>query len=305
MNLRFFSFLLAALLLASLAGTSNVRAGDCAEANTLYQQSVSAGGGDEGLLKKAIELCPKHAGALNNLALLKEEQGRVGEAEIYYKRAIESDPYNIAPYAGLGDVLMAQKNFKEAEGAYRIFVEGLIDEKEKGDPLGLAVYEGEYRTRWNKARASVLKEQNNVAVVSARQILRSLSKPRLRGLKVQSRTKPSIDLSIIFDTNSHRINQKSLAQIDQIAKALKEAELQGTRILIEGHTDSVGNDTYNLGLSKKRAQSVKQILVARFGLQPDQMETKGFGETLPIASNDTESERALNRRVTFVNQGQM
>jgi OOP family OmpA-OmpF porin len=96
-----------------------------------------------------------------------------------------------------------------------------------------------------------------------------------------------------------------LAQIDQIAKALKGAELQETRILIEGHTDNVGEETYNLALSQKRAETIKQTLVARFGIQPDQMETKGFGETLPIAPNDTETERALNRRVTFVNQGRM
>ena len=89
MNLRFFSFLIAILLLASLAGAPNVQAGDCTKANTLYQQSVSAGGGDEGLLKKVIELCPEHTGALNNLALLKEGQGRMGEAENFYKLAIE------------------------------------------------------------------------------------------------------------------------------------------------------------------------------------------------------------------------
>ncbi len=305
MKLKFFSIVLTTLLLASLTGASNVQADDCAKANALYQQSLSAGSGKEGLLEKALQLCPRHTGALNNLALLKEGQGRMVEAERYYKRAIESAPNNIAPYAGLGDVLMAQNNFQEAEGAYRTFVEGLAAEKEKGDPLGLAAYEEEYRTRWNKARASVLNDQNNFTLVSAKHILRSLSKPRLRGLKVTGRTKPSIDISILFDTNSYRINPKSLAQIDQIAKALKGAELQGATILIEGHTDSVGNETYNLGLSLKRAESVKQILVARGGFQPDQMETKGFGETLPIAPNDTEAEKALNRRVTFVNQGRM
>jgi outer membrane protein OmpA-like peptidoglycan-associated protein len=305
MKLKFFSIVLTTLLLASLTGASNVQADDCAKANALYKQSLSSESGKEGLLEKAIGLCPQHTGALNNLALLKEDQGRMVEAERYYKRAIESAPNNIASYAGLGDVLMAQNNFQEAEGAYRTFVEGLVTEKEKGDPLGLAAYEEEYRVRWNKARASVLNDQNNVAVVSAKHILRSLSKPRLRGLKVEGRTKPSIDISILFDTNSYRINPKSLAQIDQIAKALKGAELQETRILIEGHTDNVGEETYNLALSQKRAETIKQTLVARFGIQPDQMETKGFGETLPIAPNDTETERALNRRVTFVNQGRM
>lgn len=298
-----FSIVLMGSLIAFLAGTSNVHADDCTEANALFQKSLSAAGGTEGLLEEAIGLCPRHTGALNNLALFKEGQGRMEEAERYYKRAIESDPNSIAPYAGLGDVLMAQENFGEAEGAYRTFVEGLAAEKEKGDPSGLAAYEGEYRARWNKARVSVLTDQNNGTVVSAKNILRSLSQPRLRGLKVTGRTKPSIDISILFDTNSARINQKSLAQIDQIAEALAGAELRGATILIEGHTDSVGNETYNLGLSQQRADSVKQILVARFGLAPDHMETKGFGETLPIAPNDMEAARAFNRRVTFVNQG--
>jgi len=67
-------------------------------------------------------------------------------------------------------------------------------------------------------------------------------------------------------------------------------------LLIEGHTDSVGSDAYNQQLSERRAESVKAYLVSK-GIAESRIETKGYGESQPVASNDTEAGRAKNRRV--------
>jgi OOP family OmpA-OmpF porin len=67
---------------------------------------------------------------------------------------------------------------------------------------------------------------------------------------------------------------------------------------IAGHTDSVGADTYNLSLSQQRAASVKQFLVGN-GIASYRLVAKGYGEISPIASNDTPTGRATNRRVEF------
>jgi outer membrane protein OmpA-like peptidoglycan-associated protein len=68
------------------------------------------------------------------------------------------------------------------------------------------------------------------------------------------------------------------------------------QITLEGHTDSVGPESYNLGLSERRAKSVMNYLV-RKGTAADRLSSAGFGETRPIEDNKTDSGRAANRRV--------
>ncbi len=70
-------------------------------------------------------------------------------------------------------------------------------------------------------------------------------------------------------------------------------------VMVEGHTDSFGNADYNMVLSERRADSVKQALVER-GIEPERIVSRGYGETRPIASNVTEAGRQLNRRVEVV-----
>ena len=66
---------------------------------------------------------------------------------------------------------------------------------------------------------------------------------------------------------------------------------------IEAHTDSTGPEAYNQGLSQRRAESVIRVLTDRFGVPADRLVPRGYGESRPIAGNDTEEGRAANRRV--------
>jgi OOP family OmpA-OmpF porin len=68
---------------------------------------------------------------------------------------------------------------------------------------------------------------------------------------------------------------------------------------IEGHTDSDGDEAFNLKLSEQRAASVKNKLI-ELGISPDRLSTKGFGESLPVDNNFTAEGKANNRRVEFV-----
>ena len=71
-------------------------------------------------------------------------------------------------------------------------------------------------------------------------------------------------------------------------------------IVVCGHTDNIGSDTYNHKLSIRRATSVVDYLVHKHGIQKERLIVKGFGKTMPIANNDTELGRSINRRVEFL-----
>jgi outer membrane protein OmpA-like peptidoglycan-associated protein len=90
------------------------------------------------------------------------------------------------------------------------------------------------------------------------------------------------------------------SRLTEIAKAL--AAVPNQRVLVEGHTDSDGSSEYNLQLSRLRAGSVRSVLVGG-GVSPDRIESQGYGETRPIATNGTSAGKAQNRRVEIVIEG--
>lgn len=110
----------------------------------------------------------------------------------------------------------------------------------------------------------------------------------------------SIQISerIYFDTGRATIQQRSHSLLDEVAQVL-QANSGLKKVRIEGHTDSTGNDRANLKLSQDRAESVRQYLISA-GVAADRLDSRGFGESYPVQSNDTEEGRAANRRVEFI-----
>ncbi len=107
-----------------------------------------------------------------------------------------------------------------------------------------------------------------------------------------------VSYGIYFDVNKDVVKPESYGTLKEIAAVLKDNP--GIRIKIVGHTDSDGSDQSNLDLSKRRALAVKNELVNSFGLEGTRIETDGKGEAEPIAPNDTNTHKALNRRVEFI-----
>ncbi|AQS94417.1 hypothetical protein BXQ17_10230 [Polaribacter sp. BM10] len=99
---------------------------------------------------------------------------------------------------------------------------------------------------------------------------------------------------VYFDTNKDDINAKSQETLNKLSSVF--AEFPDTNILVVGHTDSSGRDSYNMTLSEKRAKSVTNYLIAK-GLQRGRFTTQWFGETQPKYDNTTAEGRAKNRRV--------
>ncbi|MFM9910737.1 MAG: OmpA family protein, partial [Chitinophagaceae bacterium] len=103
---------------------------------------------------------------------------------------------------------------------------------------------------------------------------------------------------ILFESGSDKINPQSYGALKEIAAVLTENAT--VKVTIVGHTDSDGDASANLTLSQKRAEAVKKILIADFGIEAGRMQTNGLGETKPIEPNTSAAGKANNRRVEFI-----
>ena len=104
----------------------------------------------------------------------------------------------------------------------------------------------------------------------------------------------TIEGDVAFDFDSDRIKPEFYPELDQIAASLREN--QAEQLALTGHTDAIGSEQYNQGLSERRARSVATYL-EQAGVPGGRLITSGAGENQPIASNETSEGRAQNRRV--------
>jgi outer membrane protein OmpA-like peptidoglycan-associated protein len=109
-----------------------------------------------------------------------------------------------------------------------------------------------------------------------------------------------VNLKIKFDFDSYAIRPESYGLIAELGQALTDDRLKQKDIVINGHTDSSGAETYNLELSLKRALAVKTYLIENFNISTLRLEVVGYGESLPLVSNSSEANRQINRRVEIV-----
>jgi outer membrane protein OmpA-like peptidoglycan-associated protein len=118
--------------------------------------------------------------------------------------------------------------------------------------------------------------------------------------KQLTQEKRAVTYGIYFDFAQATLKPESAPVLKEIAQALQDNP--DWKLTVEGHTDNIGGDAYNLDLSKRRALAVKQALVAQYNIAPDRLTNDGFGASRPVESNDTLEGRARNRRVELVRQ---
>jgi len=104
----------------------------------------------------------------------------------------------------------------------------------------------------------------------------------------------TIRININFDVASSNINPEHFSEVAKVAKFLKNNPL--TRASIEGHTDSDGSDATNRELSQRRAQAISELLVAKYNIDSIRLTAIGFGESKPLVPNNSERNKARNRR---------
>ena len=108
----------------------------------------------------------------------------------------------------------------------------------------------------------------------------------------------SVGLNVEFDTAKAFIKEKYHNDIQKVADFMKEHP--DAKVVIKGHTDSIGKKSYNMRLSRARANSVRQYLIDKFGIDASRITAVGYGLNRPIASNDTKKGRKKNSRAQAV-----
>lgn len=129
---------------------------------------------------------------------------------------------------------------------------------------------------------------------------------RSRGIVPASEVPPvsaAVGINLKFAYNSAEIAPEATRTLETVAGALKSSKLGGFCFQIEGHTDSMGSDSYNQRLSERRARRIVRYLTEHAGIEADRLIAVGYGKSKPIADNKTISGRQSNRRVQIVNLG--
>jgi outer membrane protein OmpA-like peptidoglycan-associated protein len=128
---------------------------------------------------------------------------------------------------------------------------------------------------------------------------RSLSLGEREEIAEIASSKPKIDLDIQFDYNSDKITDTSMPSVQALGQALSNANLKGSTFVVAGHTDAVGGEEYNQGLSERRADTIKRYLTEKYGINGSELVAVGYGKSKP--KDPSAPMDPINRRVQVVN----
>ncbi|MDM8563755.1 tetratricopeptide repeat protein [Candidatus Marithioploca araucensis] len=256
------------------------------------------------LLQQALNFCPNHAQAHNNLGVLLEKEDDNTAALYHYRQAVSSQPDYVEAWLGIGDILYKQ-------GQYPLSLEAYLQICTKHPRARLRITEllrgNRYRTVdgsqvMGHESLSLLFDKTRLQgfyqkVINCRQIDKSIA-PNLGATKMILEETTVIFRPFHFKVGQHDLSLISEAQCDEVATSLINKE----NILIYGHSDSQDfanhsereSDYLNWQLSQNRAESVKAALAQRGVLN---MKTFGYGDSRPLVSGESEAALAQNRRV--------
>lgn len=208
------------------------------------------------------------------------------------------------------DIYHAVPNPHEAKPV--VFVSGRVLDKESGEPIAAQVTITDLKTNKKIAKFSsddetgdflvTLKPGHTYSVTATAPDYFFYSEKftipeNAKGNELNKNinlSKNSTRLLVTFDFNKATLNDESIPDLENLLELLKDKD--DTNCVLEGHTDDIGSDDFNLKLSKERAEAVKAWLVKN-GIRGNRIETKGYGESRPLIKETTEEARAMNRRV--------
>jgi outer membrane protein OmpA-like peptidoglycan-associated protein len=227
-------------------------------------------------------------------------------------QTLSADP--LAQQAAQGDVDAARASLNQADTAFQ-----QKDPPEKVNQLAYLATRhaqaGEARIAEARARQEVARAQQDrdkiLLAARERETQKAQTETAVAQTQLSAARQELADLQakqtdrgmvltlgdVLFDTGRATLKPGADRTIDRLAQALKDNP--NTKVQIEGHTDSVGGDDYNMALSERRAEAVSAALRMR-GVPSDRYEAKGLGKDFPVASNSTAEGRQQNRRVEII-----
>ncbi|MDO8349964.1 MAG: OmpA family protein [Gallionella sp.] len=166
------------------------------------------------------------------------------------------------------------------------------DEKAKLQAADLATADEKAKLQAADLAAADAQAQRNRALIEQQeQQLKELNAQKTeRGLVITLG-------DVLFNTNKAQLKSGGMHNVQKLADFLNQYPKHN--VLVEGHTDSTGSDSYNLELSDRRANAVRTALIDK-GVNGNRVATRGYGEAYPVAGNDTVTGRQLNRRVEII-----
>jgi outer membrane protein OmpA-like peptidoglycan-associated protein len=233
-----------------------------------------------------------------SLIAISAAEGKMAENEM---EKLNRETANIIAEKRTQEARLAQKEAENARLLALSETERAAKAKKEAEEARLlaaaeAERAGKAKAEAEQARMAARAEAERAAKAKAEadQLMRELS-----DLKAKQ-TERGIVLTIgdvLFATAKADLSSDALRSVDKLADFLQK--YPSRNVLIEGHTDSVGSEEYNLTLSERRADSVKESLTSR-GIPEGRIATKGYGKKYPVASNDTAAGKQQNRRVEVI-----
>jgi outer membrane protein OmpA-like peptidoglycan-associated protein len=221
-----------------------------------------------------------------------EEALRSGEneSEVNHLAYLAGQRAQVALYRG--NQRMAENRVGEADlERARIRVAARTQEAQQAQTQAR---QAQQQTQMAQADTQLAQAQAQTQAARAEQLQKELEKMSAqqpdRGMVVMLQ-------DVLFDVGQSRLRSGAKARLDQLASVMRN--FGERRVLVEGFTDSTGSDVANVVLSERRAQAVRDALVAR-GIPASRIDFRGHGSARPVASNDTAAGRQQNRRVEIV-----
>lgn len=275
--------LLAAALVWWAPGPAGAREIDCA-ALLGHIRTVPSLLEKRKLLESAAEKCPRDAAVAHDYAFALERLRSYPEALRQYRLAAELDPRNGKAHIGVGDVLMLLGDTAGAVAAY---------------DRGLALDTGNERAKKALELARIKLRAQKGEDITSDEFVRVMTEAEHKVGPAESAEGPLLRMQIHFRTGSATLDGTAVGRLGVVGKALKSKALSTARVEIAGHTDDVGEPEANLALSRRRAEQVRDHLAGKVGVPAGRLAVSAFGQSRPIAGNDSAEGRAQNRRVEF------
>jgi outer membrane protein OmpA-like peptidoglycan-associated protein len=249
--------------------------------------------GDDGEVKHLSYLAVKRAEIARNIARSRQVDDDIRDANSANdKLRLEARTREADQAKGLA--LSAQEEARRAQlqaasAQQDAVAAGRIAQAERAQSVAAQEAAAAERLRAAQATDAATTAQERVRVLEA-QMKEIEGKQTERGLLVTLG-------DVLFAFNKSELTAQAGPRLDKLASFLKQFPQR--KLLVEGYTDSVGGDSYNMQLSERRAAAIRDALVQR-GVDASRIVTKGYGKAYPVAENGTVDGRALNRRVEVV-----